>query len=126
MMNRPAITLTSVVLGARDANALAAFYRDLLGWAVRCEEPGWVTLTDPGGGAGLSFQEEADHVPPVWPAGPEEQQMMMHLDIQVDDLAAASEYATQCGATIAGFQPQDNVRVFLDPAGHPFCLWVAV
>lgn len=124
-MNRPAMTLTAVVLGARDANALAAFYRDLLGWEVRSEEPGWVTLTNPGGGEGLSFQEETGHVPPVWPAGPEDQQMMMHLDIQVDDLAAASEYAAGCGATMAVFQPQDNVRVFLDPAGHPFCLWAA-
>jgi len=25
---------------------------------------------------------------------------------------------------VAGFQPQDEVRVCLDPAGHPFCLWV--
>lgn len=67
MMNRPAMTLTAVVLGARDANALAAFYRDLLGWEVRSEEPGWVALTNPGG----------------------------------------------------------SERVFLDPAGHPFCLWVS-
>ena len=28
------------------------------------------------------------------------------------------------GATVAEFQPQDNVRVLLDPAGHPFCLYV--
>ncbi len=67
-MNRPAMTLTAVVLGAADANKLAAFYRDLLGWDVRTDEPGWVTLTAPGGGAGLSFQEETGHVPPAWPA----------------------------------------------------------
>lgn len=123
-MNRPAMTLTAVVLGAPDANELAAFYRNLLGWEVRSDEPGWVTLAAPGGGAGLSFQEETGHVPPVWPAGPEDQQMMMHLDIEVEDLTAASEYAASCGATLAEFQPQDNVRVFLDPAGHPFCIWV--
>jgi hypothetical protein len=23
---------------------------------------------------------------------------------------------------LATFQPQDDVRVYLDPAGHPFCL----
>jgi len=28
------------------------------------------------------------------------------------------------GATLAGFQPQDQVRVCLDPAGHPFCLFL--
>lgn len=123
-MKRPDMTLTAVVLGAPNARELAGFYRDLLGWEVRSDEPDWVTLAAPGGGAGLSFQEETGHVPPVWPAGPGDQQMMMHLDIEVDDLAAASEYAASCGATMAEYQPQENVRVFLDPAGHPFCIWV--
>ena len=50
--------------------------------------------------------------------------MMMHLDIEVDDLAAAGAHAIAAGATLADFQPQDHVRVYLDPAGHPFCLWV--
>ncbi len=51
--------------------------------------------------------------------------MMMHLDIEVEDLDAAGAHATGCGARLADFQPQANVRVYLDPAGHPFCLWVA-
>jgi hypothetical protein len=63
-------------------------------------------------------------VPPVWPAGPGDQQMMLHLEIRVDDLAAATQHAVECGATVAGHQPQDDVRVCLDPVGHPFCLWV--
>ena len=25
---------------------------------------------------------------------------------------------------LAGFQPQQDVRVHLDPAGHPFCLFL--
>jgi Glyoxalase-like domain len=52
------------------------------------------------------------------------QQMMSHLDIEVRDLAEAVAHALACGATIAEFQPQELVRVLLDPAGHPFCLWV--
>ena len=28
------------------------------------------------------------------------------------------------GATLPSFQPQDDVRVCLDPAGHPFCLYL--
>jgi catechol 2,3-dioxygenase-like lactoylglutathione lyase family enzyme len=124
-MNRPAMTLTAAVLGAADPSRLAAFYRDLLGWRVRTDAPGWVTLAAPGGGPGLSFQEETGHAAPVWPAGPGDQQMMMHLDIQVEDLEAAGAHAIACGATLASFQPQTHVRVYLDPAGHPFCLWVA-
>jgi hypothetical protein len=51
--------------------------------------------------------------------------MQLHLDIEVDDLVAAVDVAVASGATVAAFQPQDDVRVCLDPAGHPFCLFVA-
>lgn len=124
-MERPVLTVTSIVLDAPDAGELAAFYRRLLGWGVRSAEPGWVTLAAPGGGAGLAFQEEEHYVAPVWPAGADDQQMQAHLDIEVDDMDAASAHAIEAGAVLASFQPQDDVRVFLDPAGHPFCLWIA-
>jgi Glyoxalase-like domain len=50
--------------------------------------------------------------------------MQAHLDIAVDDLAAAGEHAIAAGAVLAVRQPQDDVRVYLDPAGHPFCLFL--
>jgi catechol 2,3-dioxygenase-like lactoylglutathione lyase family enzyme len=117
-------TLTATVLGAPDARRLAAFYRRLLDWEVRTDEPDWVTLRPRGGGAGLSFQTETAHARPAWPSGPGDQQMMMHLDIEVDDLDAAGAEAIEAGAALAEFQPQQHVRVYLDPAGHPFCFWV--
>jgi hypothetical protein len=49
--------------------------------------------------------------------------MMMHLDIGVSDLDAGARWAVECGATVADHQPQDDVRVMLDPEGHPFCLF---
>ena len=125
MTDRPRLTLTAVVLDAPDVPALAAFYQRLLGWPVGSEEPDWMTLRPPGGGAGLSFQTEAAYVRPSWPAGSGDQQMSMHLDIEVDDLDAAVDFAVSCGAAVADFQPQQDVRVCLDPAGHPFCLWTS-
>ena len=124
MTGGPRLKLTATVLDSPDANRLAAFYRRLLGWAVRAEEPGWVALADPGGGAGLSFQTEPLYGPPVWPAGAGDPQMMSHLDIEVDDLEAGVRHALAAGAELAPFQPQDDVRVMLDPDGHPFCLWI--
>jgi hypothetical protein len=50
--------------------------------------------------------------------------MMMHIDVEVDDLDVAVAAALELGATVAEFQPQEAVRVMLDPAGHPFCLYV--
>jgi catechol 2,3-dioxygenase-like lactoylglutathione lyase family enzyme len=119
----PTFNLTAAVLGTPDPKGLATFYQRLLGWPIGTDEEGWVTLRPEGGGTGLSFQLEEDHVPPSWPAGEGDQQMQLHLDIRVDDLEAAVAVATGAGATVAEFQPQDAVRVCLDPAGHPFCLF---
>ncbi|MET7965970.1 VOC family protein [Micromonospora sp. NPDC005305] len=124
MDERPLLTMTTTVLDAPDARELAGFYERLLGWAREEDEPDWVVLVASGGGAGLAFQTEPAYVRPVWPAGPGEPQMMAHLDIKVDDLDAASAFAVSLGATVADFQPQDDVRVHLDPAGHPFCLYL--
>jgi catechol 2,3-dioxygenase-like lactoylglutathione lyase family enzyme len=118
------MTLSGIVLGAPDPKALAAFYGSLLGWTVQQDEPDWVTIVAPEGGAGLSFQLEGDYVRPTWPARPGDQQMMVHLDVEVDDLDAAQAHAVAAGATLADYQPQDDVRVYLDPAGHPFCLFL--
>src|SRR4051812_20002339 len=117
--------MTAAVLGAPDPRALARFYRDLLEWPIGSDEPDWASVRPPGGGMGLSFQLEEDHVPPDWPAGPGDQQMQVHLDIEVEDLQVASRRAVELGATVAGHQPQGDVVVHLDPAGHPFCLWVS-
>ncbi|MCE7010400.1 VOC family protein [Kibdelosporangium philippinense] len=118
------MTLTSVVLDAPDAGDLAEFYRELLGWEVIEREKTWVTIRPKGGGTGLSFQTEELYERPAWPAHPGQQLMMLHLDIAVDDLEAASAHALTTGAVLADYQPQDKVRVFLDPAGHPFCLYI--
>jgi hypothetical protein len=50
--------------------------------------------------------------------------MLLHLDIEVDDLAAETARVLAEGAGLAAYQPQEDVRVLLDSAGHPFCLWV--
>ncbi|GAA4610668.1 VOC family protein [Actinoallomurus liliacearum] len=124
MSDRPRLRLTGVVLDSPDARKLADFYRRLLGWEAVEDEPEWVVLAAPGGGAGLSFQTEPDYQRPSWPADPGRQQMMAHLDIEVDDLDAAVAHALAEGAVLAEHQPQQHVRVCLDPAAHPFCLYV--
>ncbi len=53
------------------------------------------------------------------------QQTQTHLDIAVRDLGSAVAHAQLVGATVAEYQPQTDVRVMLDPAGHPFCLFLA-
>ncbi len=124
-MDRPCVKLQTVVLDAPDAHALAAFYARLLGWAPTVTEPDWVLMRDPAGGTGLSFQTEPLYVPPVWPEQADKPQKMLHLDFLVKDLEAAEAHAIACGATLSPEQYFEGVRVFFDPAGHPFCLFVA-
>ena len=108
---------------ALDPGELARFYSELLGWPIVHEEPGTdVVGAPPAGGSFLVFQQADGYRPPVWPPVEGEQRPMIHFDFQVGDLDAAVADATALGARVADHQPQDNVRVLIDPAGHPFCL----
>jgi len=117
------------VLGSADPEALARFYSELFGWEIKVVDPTWVTMLmrDPDGNgthSNLAFQLEEHHVRPTWPAGPGEQQIQMHLDVGVRELEPAVQDALALGASLAQFQPQEDVRVLLDPDGHPFCLYL--
>ncbi|MBM2620268.1 VOC family protein [Actinoplanes sp. LDG1-06] len=116
--------ISGATIGAPDPGALAQFYSDLLGWPSEIEK-NWAQVRSPGGDglSTLNFEIEPDYVRPTWPSRPGEQQIMTHLDIAVDDLAAAVAWAEELGAVPADHQPQSDVRVMLDPAGHPFCLF---
>lgn len=116
-----------MVLDAPDPQALGLFYAEVLGWRVHKNKPNEFVLEGPEGSESyISFQPQnsAEWVRPVWPAQDGQQQMMMHLDVEVGDLEASVAHAVELGATVADFQPQDDVRVLQDPAGHPFCLYV--
>ena len=114
-----------VVLDCPDASELAHFYERLLGWTVFKDTPGWATLApSETAGYNLAFQQEQNYVRPVWPSHPGQPIMMSHIDFEVDDLQHATAYAVGVGAELSEFQPQEDVRVLLDPAGHPFCLYV--
>ena len=121
---KPRIRLATVCLDCDDAHAMAEFYGALLGWEPTFVEPDWVLMRDPGGGAGLSFQAEPGYVAPIWPEELGQQQKMIHLDVQVDDLDAALDLAVRAGGRPAEHQPRNDLRVVLDPAGHPLCLFL--
>jgi catechol 2,3-dioxygenase-like lactoylglutathione lyase family enzyme len=112
-----------VVLDSRTPRELAGFYATLLDWEVSSEADDWVTLRAPDGIAYLAFHLNEQHVAPVWPSTPDQPQQQLHLDFEVQDLEAAVAHAIELGARQADFQPQDAVRVMLDPDGHPFCLY---
>lgn len=133
-MSSSPVRFDLVALDTPDPAGLARFYCDLLGWRVEQDEQveqgdandDWVTIradggTGPGSGARLAFQLAPDHVPPTWPAPDVPQQA--HLDLSVDDLETAGAFAESVGARrVHGPGTEQDFWVYLDPAGHPFCL----
>jgi catechol 2,3-dioxygenase-like lactoylglutathione lyase family enzyme len=135
-MDRPEIRMSGPVLDAPDVALLTHFYEQFLGWEVEALEgprpgyppgDGWSRLRPEDRSTKIEIQFEEHYVRPVWPGAAGEQGMQLHLDIWVDDLAAGVAWALKCGATEAEQQPEDRdrtrLRIMLDPAGHPFCLW---
>jgi len=129
------LQVTSVTITAPDPRALAGFYSRLLGRPVTTEEgpragepqsAGWAQIRSPTGTSEptLNVEYETKWTTPTWPSEPGMQNATQHLDIFVDDLDKATEHAIQAGASLAAVQPQQRVRVLLDPAGHPFCLFI--
>jgi predicted enzyme related to lactoylglutathione lyase len=107
-----------VVLDCPDPQVLAHFYGALLDWAIEEKEDWWSIRADYGDG--IDFQRVEGYVPPQWPGQDVPQQM--HIDVVVDDLDVAEAAVLELGATKHEHQPGTTFRVFLDPAGHPFCL----
>lgn len=134
-----------VIDTGRNASEVARFYATLLGWTVPELEPEawWAIIRSPDGAMKMEFAGSPDYSPPVWPGRPiedwiddptpeasphEGQQMMMHLDIEVDDIDSAVALAIELGGSEAAWQPpnrdRQRLRIMLDPAGHPLCLFV--
>jgi catechol 2,3-dioxygenase-like lactoylglutathione lyase family enzyme len=134
-------TLRQVVLDCEDARALAEFYRQLLGLHYRPgDEPpqdgtpdtngqDWLVLRDANGSRQLAFQQVPQLPEPTWPEGPRPQ--MLHLDTTVptlSELYVQHQRALDLGARLLFDRSDDQdepLIVYADPAGHPFCIFVA-
>jgi catechol 2,3-dioxygenase-like lactoylglutathione lyase family enzyme len=130
----PRLWANAITIGTSRPHDLAHFYARLLDLPVTADDPavpgdpirgGWAQVKPPGGaGMTLNFEYERYFTRPTWPSTEDSQNPTQHLDIQVDDLEASVSWAISLGATLAEFQPQDDVRVLFDLDGHPFCLFV--
>jgi len=112
-----AIHMGMITIDCADPARLASFWSAVLDIPVTSEhsaDAGWTTAGSRLDPPRLTFQRVPE---------PKTGKVRLHLDIQVDDLETAGAHAIAQGATLAEFQPQDDVRVYLDPVGHPFCLW---
>jgi catechol 2,3-dioxygenase-like lactoylglutathione lyase family enzyme len=111
--------LHHVVIDCPDPAGLADFYAELLGLAVTYRDDDWVVIARDDTSSGVAFQRAPDHRPPRW-SDPERPQQF-HLDVMVDDVAAAEPAVLALGAQRLPGGAQTS-HVYADPAGHPFCL----
>jgi catechol 2,3-dioxygenase-like lactoylglutathione lyase family enzyme len=134
--------IRQTVLDTTDPRRLAEFYRQLFGlrYVPGDEPPGpgqpdpagqdWLILTSPAGGVTLAFQKVGELPRATWPDGPVPQQL--HLDSTVPtmaDLDVQHERALALGARLLqdrSGDPAEALRVYADPAGHPFCIIAAI
>ena len=116
--------LTVITLDCLDPDSLARFYADLTGWPVDPDDEGkdWVELVADGA-VTIAFQHAPGYRPPRWPSDEHPQQL--HMDFDVPDLDEGERRVLEIGARKAEVQPGTTFRVYLDPAGHPFCLVLA-
>ncbi len=119
-------SMNCTVLDCPDPRRLAQFYAEVLDWKVEPDEGNeWVDVTGPGGQR-LAFQASPGFVPPQWPSVEHAQQLHLDLDVPKERLDEAEEEVIKLGARLV--QGDDGgkrgFRVYLDPAGHPFCLCV--
>lgn len=114
-------TFPGFVLDCAEPRPLAEFYAALLDWKVTGDQE-WAEIRPVDGVNCISFQHVTDYRPPQWPG--QEVPQQVHLDLMVRDLDEAERSVLELGGTRAEHQPGETFRVFLDPAGHPFCLCV--
>lgn len=107
--------LHHVVIDCPDPTALAAFYVELVGLQVTYHSEDWVVIAENDMASGIAFQLAPNHQPPQWPNPDRPQQF--HLDVMVDDIVTAEHQVLKLGA-----QRLPGEHVYVDPAGHPFCL----
>lgn len=118
MTTTPIAHSPRTVLDCPDPAALAGFYAAMLGWTVEVDGD-WAEASSADGGL-IAFQQVDGYAAPDWPGQQHPQQM--HIDVSVADLDAGEAAVLALGAVKHAHQPGTSFRVFLDPAGHPFCL----
>jgi len=113
----------SVVFDCNDPAELAHFWAALVGGEVAVTGDDFVAVRTTRGW--IAAMQVPDHRPPTW--GDAAIPKQMHIDLTVDDLDQAEAEAIRLGARLVSEQPApDRYRIFLDPAGHPFCLSIQI
>ena len=131
--------LLHTALDATDVRQLAEFYRRLLGLHYRegdeppadgmADDADWLVLVDSAGSRKLAFQRVERLERTTWPQ--HDVPMQMHLDFTVpspEELEQQRKRAESLGAELLldrTDDPNEPLFVFADPAGHPFCIFVA-
>jgi Glyoxalase-like domain len=132
-------SLLQVVLDTTDARRLAEFYRELLGYVYRPgDEPppagqpdekgqDWLVLHHPSGNPRIAVQNVPEQRRSTWPEAEVPQQLHFDLLVEsVEDFQQQHARVLGLGATLLydrANDPQEPLRVYADPAGHPFCIF---
>jgi predicted enzyme related to lactoylglutathione lyase len=114
------LKITGIALDCVDVDELIKFYARITGVPVffQSDEFACLNMTT----YWLTTQKVDPYVAPTWPESTSPKQF--HFEISATDLDEAEAFVLECGASKSEHQPSadGSWRVYLDPAGHPFCL----
>jgi catechol 2,3-dioxygenase-like lactoylglutathione lyase family enzyme len=137
----PVPRLRQVVLDSTNARTDAEFWRQLLGLVYRPDgeppPPGeddpagadWLNLLALDGTPLLAFQQVEELRRSTWPDADIPQQL--HLDLSVpskSELDLVHDRVLALGGELRfdrSEDPEEPLRVYADPDGHPFCIFVS-
>lgn len=132
--------LVQVVLDSTNPRTSADFWRQLLGLVyLEGHEPpnppeediagcDWLNLLTSAGAPCLAFQQVDELPRSTWPHAGIPQQL--HLDLSVRDIGELNDVHTRVIALGGELQfdrsddDHEPLRVYADPDGHPFCVFV--
>jgi catechol 2,3-dioxygenase-like lactoylglutathione lyase family enzyme len=133
-------TILQTVLDCADPRATAEFYRQMFGLQYRPgdelppagqpDENGqdWLVLLRPDGARSLAFGKADDLAETTWPEPGVPQQMHLDTSVEsVEELERQHQRALALGARLRFDRtddPDEPLRVYADPAGHLFCIFV--
>jgi predicted enzyme related to lactoylglutathione lyase len=109
-------SLFEIVVDCRDPATVARFWAEVFGTQAEVRDPSWAWIESAATRTRIAFQRvpEAKTV-----------KNRVHLDVEVDDIAAERDRLLGLGAVAVGGEVEDELgpfQVMLDPEGNEFCL----
>ena len=109
------VRIYQTVIDCHGPPALAAWWREMLGWEAETTHDDWTSIVAPDGSHRIGFQKVPE---------PKTVKNRVHLDLAAADEETTARAIEAMGATRRWVSevPDDHFVVLADPEGNEFCI----